>query len=335
MKAALAAMFLGAAGLVCAAAAPAFDWRLPPGVAPPPVPDDNPMSAAKVGLGRRLFYDADLSIDGTLSCAGCHEQHRGFADGNATHPGVKGAPGRRNVPGLANVAYFAPLAWADPGQRTLEQQVATPILGEHPVEMGLHGQEAEIVRRLAADACYRRMFKAAFPGRDGEISFVNTAKAIAAFERTLLSFDAPYDRYQRGDRGALSPEARAGEAAFRQKGCAVCHAGPNLTDGRFHAIAEAFGPDAGLAEKSGDASDRGAFRTPSLRNVALTGPYLHDGSAASLGKAIFAHERAAADLSQDEAKQIEAFLATLADRDFLSDPRFALPKSICGRRRTR
>ncbi len=111
------------------------------------------MSAIKVELGRRLFYDADLSVDGTLSCASCHEQRRAFAEGNATHPGVRGALGRRNVMSLTNVGYLAPLTWADPGQIHLEGQVLAPVTGEHPVEMGMHGQEAEIARRLASDAC--------------------------------------------------------------------------------------------------------------------------------------------------------------------------------------
>ncbi len=124
----------------------------------PPVPPDNSMSAAKVALGRRLFYDADLSIDGTLSCATCHEQHRAFTEGNATHPGVGGVPGRRNVMALANVAYFDPLTWADPRQHSLEQQVAVPFAGTHPVEMGMAGKEKELAQRLAADPCYRRMF---------------------------------------------------------------------------------------------------------------------------------------------------------------------------------
>jgi len=245
------AALIVAAGLACAAAAAAgYDWRLPRGVAPPPVPAGNPMSAAKVELGRRLFYDADLSVDGTLSCASCHAQHRAFTEGNATHPGVKGAAGRRNVMGLANVAYLSPLTWADPAQTTLDAQVAVPVTGDHPVEMGMRGQEAELVRRLGADACYRAIFAAAFPETKGQITFASTANALGAFERTLLSWNSPYDRHLRGDRPGLSSTAKRGEALFQAKGCSGCHSGPNFTDGRFHAIADPRGEDQGLAEKT-------------------------------------------------------------------------------------
>lgn len=333
MRRALAAALLAAAAAVCIAAAPSFDWRLPRGVSPPPVPVDNPMSAAKVELGRRLFYDADLSIDGTLSCASCHEQHRAFAEGNPTRPGVGGAPGRRNIMGLANVGYFAPLTWADPGQTSLEGQVAVPVTGLHPVEMGMHGQEAEITRRLASDACYRTMFAAAFPETKGEISFASASKAIAAFERTLLSWRSPYDRYARGDRRALPDDALRGQVTFREKGCVSCHTGPNFTDGRFHAISEPRGADDGAFEKTGAPADRGTFRTPSLRNVDLTGPYLHDGAAKTLRVAIFSHDSAAATLSQDDVTEIEAFLASLSDMQFVKDERFSLPKTFCGKPR--
>jgi len=329
MKRGLAVALWAAVALSCVAAAPTFDWRLPRGVAPPPVPADNPMSAAKVELGRRLFYDADLSIDGTLSCASCHEQHRAFTEGNATHPGVQGAIGRRNVMSLTNVGYLAPLTWADPGQTHLEGQVLVPVTGEHPVEMGMHGQEAEIARRLASDACYRTMFAAAFPESRGEISLASASKAIAAFERTLISWNSAYDRR------APSDDARGGEVLFRAKGCASCHSGANFTDGRFHAIAEIRGDDAGAFEKTGAAADRGAFRTPSLRNIELSGPYLHDGAAKTLRVAIFRHDAAAEALSQDEVTEIEAFLRGLTDRRFVSDERFSLPKTFCGKARNR
>lgn len=315
------------AALACVAAAPAFDWGLPRGVAPPPVPTDNPMSAAKVELGRRLFYDADLSIDGTLSCASCHEQAHAFTDGNATHPGVGGAAGRRNVMGLADVGFLSPLTWADPGQTRLEGQAIVPITGEHPVEMGMHGQEAEIAGRLAGDACYRAMFAAAFPEARGEIRFAQATQAIAAFERTLVSRGAAYDRH------ALSPAARAGLRRFQTAGCDRCHAGPDFTDQRFHVIAEVRGDDQGAFEKTGRSQDRGAFRTPSLRNGALTGPYLHDGAARTLRVAIFRHDAVARSLSQDDVTEIETFLESLTDQAFVSDPRFAVPKAFCGKAR--
>lgn len=318
MSRALAALCVLFAALAAAAFAPAFDWRLPAGVAPPPVPRENPMSPAKFELGRRLFYEADLSVDGTLACSGCHEQHRAFADGGATRPGVGGAAGRRNVMGLANAGYLSPLTWADPSLRRLEDQVHVPVFGTAPVEMGMAGQEAEIVRRLSADACYRRMFAEAFPA-EPDIDMAKVAKALAAFQRTLVSRSAPYDR-----------GVRPGAAAFRRAGCPACHSGPLLTDQRFHVLAP--GPDAGLFEKTGRAGDRHAFRTPSLRNVELTGPYLHDGSAATLAAAVAAHGRR---LAPADLQAVEDFLLSLTDRAFVEDPRFALPRSFCGEARVR
>ena len=182
---------LGVLGLSAAAAAPEFDWGLPAGVAPPPVPAGNPMSTAKVELGQRLFYDVALSQDYSLSCDSCHQQHRGFSEVRPTHPGVNGQPGKRNAPGLANVAYLSPLTWADPSAVTLEDQAANPIFGDHPVEMGMAGRQAEVVRRLSADPCYRRQFAQAFPDAKDPVTLETLAKAVAAFERTLLSFDTP------------------------------------------------------------------------------------------------------------------------------------------------
>lgn len=300
-----------------------------------PAAAGRPSSTARIELGRRLFYDADPSIDGTLSCAGYHEQRRGLSDGNSTHPGVRGSVGRRNVPGLANVGDFSVLTWADPDQTSLEGQIATPIFGEHPVEMGMRGQSDEIVRRLSADACYRQMFAAAFPADREAIRFDNVELAIAAFERTFVSKDSPYDRFQRGERLALGADARAGLNLFRRKGYARCHAGPDFTDGRFHAVAPTTGDDPGLAEKTGLEHDRGAFRTPSLRNVGVTGPYLHDGSKATVTGAIAAHSPAASVVSAEEAGLIVEFLGALTDEPFLRRASLALPRMVCGAARLR
>ena len=306
------------------------------------------MSEAKVELGRRLFYDADLSIDGTTSCATCHEQHRAFSEGNATHPGVKGAPGRRNVMGLANVGYFAPLTWADPRQQKLEAQALVPMMGERPVEMGMGGQDYELARRLRSDDCYPKMFRAAFPERGGEISSGTVTMAVAAFERTLLSYDAPYDRFRRGDRGALSDGAQRGVALFHSLNCDSCHSGDNFTDQKFHRLglysqseAEARPThDHGLKEITNLASDEGAIRTPSLRNVALTGPYMHDGSIVKLADAISAHAKGhgARDaelkdltISLSQQADLLAFLESLSDKSFVTNPTLALPKTACGR----
>jgi cytochrome c peroxidase len=296
------------------------------------------MSAAKVELGRRLFYDADLSIDGTMSCATCHEQHRAFADGNRTRPGVHGDAGRRNVPGLTNVAWASKLTWADPRLTTLEAQAAVPVMGEHPIEMGMAGKEPEIARRLGRDGCYPRMFKAAFPEAEGRIDMATVAKAVAAFERTLISFDAPYDRYRRGRIDAMPPTARRGEALFHGRAaCAGCHAGANFTDGNYHALdrPNGNGIDIGLGEVTGLEPDNGRFRTPGLRNVQLTTPYMHDGAATSLADAIDRHQLVVpvlSSLSADEKAELSAFLAQLTDAKFVADDRFGHPRKACGRK---
>jgi len=329
------ALALAAGLLLTAAFAPAavssFDWKLPAGAAPPPVPADNPMSDAKVALGRKLFYDADLSIDGTMSCATCHEQRRGFTDNNRTHPGVHGDPGKRNVQTLANAGYFRALTWGDPSVKTLEAQALIPIAGTRPVEMGFAGQEAVLTARLAGQACYRRMFGEAFPEAGGEVSMATIAKALAAFQRTLVSFDSPYDRRRRGEAVTVSPEALRGERLFKAR-CASCHAGPLFTDSdkaRFHRIDAPFTGDQGLGDVTGEAADAGRFRTPSLRNVALSAPYLHDGSAPTLETAIRRH-RVAMRLGDRQIAELVEFLGTLTDETFVTDPRFSLPRSGCG-----
>ncbi len=321
------------AGLACAlvaAAASAAPWRwtLPAGVAPPPIPADNPMTAAKVALGRRLFYDADLSVDGTMACSTCHEQKRGFADGNRSRPGVHGDPGRRNVPGLANIGWVTPLTWADPGLTGLETQALVPIAGLHPVEMGMAGHEAEIPARLGKDRCYQRMFRTAFPETKGRIDLPGVTHALAAFQRSLVSFDSPYDRARRGEAPLPAPAAR-GLALFEAR-CASCHGGPAFSDGRFHDVGTGSESDAGLSEKSGVDGDKGHFRTAPLRNVALAPPYLHDGSAPTLADAIARHQPGS--LSASETEDAVAFIGALTDRTFIADPKLAYPDTACGKR---
>lgn len=282
------------------------------------------MSAAKVELGRRLFYDADLSADGTMSCATCHQQKHGFTDGNATHPGVTGAAGRRNVPGLANVGWASPLTLADPAATTLETQTRTPVFGTHPVEMGMAGREAEISQRLGRDACYRRMFARAFPDSSGMINFADASRAIASFERTLTSFGSDYDR------GRLSSEAQAGRTLFNRD-CAACHSGPQFSDVSYHRLGapDPNSADQGLYEATGAETDKGKFRTPSLRNVVLTGPWWHDGSAKSLDAAIARHGRS---YGANEIAPLVAFLSSLSDLEFTRRKALAMPDKACGRK---
>ncbi len=317
---AAAALFVATA----AARDNAWQWDLPEGTAPPPVPADNPMNRAKVDLGRKLFYDADLSINGTMACSNCHDQDRAFADGNRTRPGVHGDPGRRNVPGLANIGYLTPLTWADPRLATLEDQVGVPVFGETPVEMGMKGQEAELIRRLAGNDCYQTLFRDAFPETGGAIDMLGVTRALAAFQRSMISFDSPADRHRRGQTDALLAPALRGERLFAAD-CATCHSGQDFTDGRFHAL-EGGGTsgDRGLIEVSGLAGDEARFRTPSLRNVALTAPYLHDGSAATLQEAIARHGRTAP-VSAD----LIAYLEAMTDSSFVENPAFAYPDDLC------
>jgi cytochrome c peroxidase len=324
MRLGAASKALGLIGALCLLAA------FTPGLA------ERPASDVRVELGRRLFYDADLSIDGTMACATCHEQHHGFTDGNATHPGVHGDLGRRNVQTLANVGTFASLTWGDPRVRRLEDQALIPITGKTPVEMGFGGQEKVLENRIGGRACYRKLFAAAFPDKAGEVSMATITKALAAFQRTMVSRDAPYDRRRRGETVDMSMEAMLGETLFFGKGaCATCHAAPDFTDATggdpeagFHRIDLPFSGDQGLGEITGKAGDNGRFRTPSLRNVAISAPYLHDGSARTLAGAIRRH-RDAARLKDGEVEDLVAFLGALTDDRFVADQRFALPKTSC------
>jgi len=280
---------------------------------------DSAQAGARVALGRRLFYDADLSADGTMACATCHEQKHGFAEGNRAHPGVTGEAGRRNVPGLANVGRRASLTWGDPTIRTLEAQALVPLLGTHPVEMGMLGKERELPRRLGANPCYRALFRAAFPDEKGVIDVATVTRALAAFQRTLVSASAPYDGLAKG---ALP----AGRRVFAAR-CASCHSGPDLTDDRFHRVTDVQPADRGLGEITGKPADDGKFRTPSLRNVALSAPYFHDGASPTLAAAIERHE--GLKLKPEEQKSALIFMELLTDHAFVTDARFAYPDGPC------
>ncbi len=176
-----------------------FSWDLPSWVPRPLVPYENPMTSAKVELGRHLFYDKRMSADQSMSCASCHQQETAFTDGLSVATGITGEKGARSAMSLANVAYLPVLTWANPNLTALEVQALVPIFGEHPVEMGMVGKEKELFARLQADARYREMFLKAFPaeanqGLDALYSLSTVTKALASFQRSLLSFDSPYDR---------------------------------------------------------------------------------------------------------------------------------------------
>ncbi|HTU09741.1 MAG TPA: di-heme enzyme [Allosphingosinicella sp.] len=348
-----------------------YDYGLPRWAPVPLEPAANPTTAAKVELGRHLFYDRRLSRDQSMSCETCHQQARAFTDGRAVSRGVTGAHTPRNAMSLANVAYFPVLTWANPLLRHLEQQALVPLIGQEPVELGLAGMDAEIVRRLSADPVYRRLFASAFPEANGEISLATIVRALAAFQRTLISLRSPYDRYRyENDVSAVSDAAIRGEALFfsERLECHHCHNGINFADTVLHernpAGEIAFhnnglynldgrgaypSNNRGIAEITGRAQDMGRFRAPSLRNVALTAPYMHDGSIATLdgvldhyaaGGRTIRHGPYAGvgrtnplkssfipgfTLTRAERRDVIAFLRSLTDQAFVRDPRYSNP----------
>ena len=189
---------------------PEFDWGLPIWTPKPVVPENNPMSAAKVDLGRHLFYEPRLSITGDFACGSCHLQALAFSDGKSLAVGATGEVHPRNSMSLTNVAYNSVQTWANPLMRSLEQQMLTPLFGEAPVELGMAGRENELLQSLRDDPDYVSRFKAAF-GDDDPVNIHNLTRAIAAFERTLISFDSPYDRYRYGGEAtAISEAAKTG-----------------------------------------------------------------------------------------------------------------------------
>src|SRR5262245_45072023 len=237
-----------------------------------PVPEDNPLTAATIELGRQLFNDRRLSRDGAIACVSCHDPARAFSDGRAKAVGVFGRQGRRNAPALVNRGYGRAFFW-DARTASLEEQVLQPIAD--PNEMDLPIAEAA--------------------GRVG-LTPESLAKALASFVRSILSGNAPFDQFLAGDRTALSEQRQAGLQIFRGTGdCTACHVGPTLTDERTHNTGVAWSGgtvlDEGRAAVSGKAEDRGAFKTPTLREISRTAPYMHDGSLASLAEVIDYYDR--------------------------------------------
>jgi cytochrome c peroxidase len=289
-----------------------YRWGMPDGVPLPVVPADNPMSYEKIELGRYLFYDERLSVNGASSCAACHIQALAFTDGRARAVGATGEVHPRGAMTLVNAAYAGRLTWANHLLDTLEVQALTPMFGEQPVEMGMAGREADILRTLRDDDYYARAFPAAFPADPDPWSILNVVRALASFVRTIVSFDSPYDRYLRGEASALKPEQLRGMDLFfsERLECFHCHGGFNFTDSSTHAdaLVQSFGfhnnglynisasgdypPDnTGLYDLTGERRDMGRFKAPTLRNIAVTAPYMHDGSIETLSGVIAHYER--------------------------------------------
>ncbi|QGN00122.1 methanobactin export MATE transporter MbnM [Methylocystis parvus] len=376
-RSALLMLVLAASGLATVAhvfadpSPPAqWTWDLPSYIPPPRVPADNSMSEAKFQLGRRLFYDKRLSGNGTLSCSSCHLQERAFTDGRMTSIGSTGEHTPRNAPSIVNSAWHATYTWANPALVTLERQMENPLYGEHPIEMGVNdGNRKEIVARLRADPDYPHWFAEAFPEKKDQISFDTIIKAISAFQRGVVAFNSRYDQYLQGKIKLSESEQRGHDLYFGEKAeCHHCHGTVNLDDqfvhGKTREAETPFhntglynidgkgaypAPNLGLMDVSGDPDDMGKFRAPSLRNIAVTAPYMHDGSVATLEDVIEIYSQGGRkiesgpnagdgrasplksglivkiDLTSQEKADLVAFLKTLTDETLLTSPRFSDP----------
>jgi cytochrome c peroxidase len=332
-----------------------WDWSLPKGFPGPFVPPDNPMSAAKVELGRYLFYDKQMSVNGKESCGSCHRQELAFTDGRAHAQGTTGQLHPSSSMSLVNVAYAPSLTWANPAIDSLEEQALTPMLGEEPVELGLKGYEQQFLSTLAHEPVYVKLFPAAFPGSTDPDTLENVTRAIASFERTIISMRSPYDRYRwGGDTAAISESAKRGEILFssgERGGCFQCHRGWNFTAIRFEGsdhhegrpffntgVATYSEPNRGLFEHSHKPADIGKFRAPTLRNIAVTGPYMHDGSLRTLEDVIDhyaaggkyehpnkSHILRPFTLTEMDKRDLIEFLRSLTDDELLHDPRWSDP----------
>ncbi len=347
-----------------------WSWALPANFPPPFVPADNPMSEAKVELGRFLFHDPRLSGNGTQACASCHHQDKAFTDGRRQAIGSTGEIHPRNAQGLANVVYHATLTWANPSLIRLEAQAQTPIFGERPVEMGVNDDNVNaVLDRIRTDARYPAMFSEAFPGVDQAISWGNITRAIASFQRTLISGNSRYDQYLQG-KATLTASEQRGLTLFNgeKAECFHCHSGFNFNDQVVHASTQVLDTpfhntglyniggtgnfpagNQGLFEITEKPGDRGRFRAASLRNVEVTAPYMHDGSMATLeevldfyaagGRNITTGPHAGdgrlnpnrselisrIDLTEQDKADLVAFLKTLTDHEFLTNPKFGNP----------
>jgi cytochrome c peroxidase len=349
-------------------------WDLPEGLPPPVVPEDNPMTEEKVELGRHLFYDRRLSLNETQACADCHQQDRAFSDGMLTAEGSTGDVHPRNSMQLTNVAYGATFIWAHPDLMTLEEQARGPIFATEPiVEMGFAGQEDELLRRLRNEPVYQDLFNGAFPEDADPYTVDNVLRALASFERTFLSFRAPFDRLLGGDESAVEdPDSviRGWQLTDTERfDCFHCHETPFFTDSLrmegqevdarpFHNIGlynidgrGQYPPDnTGLYAHTGEPDDMGRFKAPTLRNVEVTAPFMHDGSYATLEEVIQHYIDAGRnvtdgewvgdgrdspvksefltgipEVTDQERADVMAFLRSLTDQEFLTNPALSNP----------
>ena len=296
---------------------------IPDGLDARVIPDSNPLTPEVVELGRKIFFDPILSEDNSVSCASCHQPELGFASNNKLAIGIGGKVGTRNSPTLLNRAFGKKFFW-DGRAESLEDQALRPIASE--IELGSSIEAA--LKRIKANAEYVALFEKAFGDKDA-VTDTNLAKALAAFQRTLLMGDSPVDKFQSATYGALTDSERQGLWIYESRGgCWKCHSGGNYSDEEFHNTGVSFGAtkrDLGLAENTGDEKDNFKFKTPTLRGVALTAPYFHDGSAQTLEEVVEFYSKGGApgdksldpkmkklDLSEEDKKNLVAFLKALS-----------------------
>ncbi len=348
-----------------------FNWNIPAKLPLPVVPDDNPITEAKFQLGKHLFYDKRLSGNGTQSCESCHHQDKAFSDGEIQPSGSTGIVHPRNSQALVNTAYNASVNWANPSTVSLEQQAPIPIFGEEPVELGVNDDnKAQVLEGLQQEQKYAVLFSQAFPDENAPVQFDNIIKSLASFVRGLNSFNSPYDQFVNGDKNAISESAKRGLTLFTSEGleCFHCHAGNNFTqsyvdrtqffadmvffnNGLYNIDGTGAYPEGGegLKEITGKTEDMGKFRPPTLRNIELSPPYMHDGSIDSLENVVKHYAAGGRNITfgphagdgrknpnkssfvqgfsiteQDQADLV-AFLQSLTDQDFVTNPRFSNP----------
>jgi cytochrome c peroxidase len=339
---------------------------LPAGFPEPIVPAENPATPEKFEYGRHLFFDARLSGNGEQACADCHDPSLAFTDGLALPEGSTGDLIPRNAMALVNVAWQASYTWPNPMLTTLEDQLLIPMYNDVPTELGMSGHEDEIRARLEDEAAYDALAAAAFPEGD-PFERESLVYALATYARGLVSSDSPYDRFTYAeDRDAMSDSALRGMGLFfgEQAECYHCHSGPHLTASfvstQSAGLPESFfntglynedgegaypGDNRGLIEFTGEAEDMGKFRVPTLRNVALTAPYMHDGSVATLDEVIDNYGRGGTlretgdgatnpyksalihelGLTDQDKADLKAFLESLTDEAFLANEAYADP----------
>ncbi|MFQ5956267.1 MAG: cytochrome-c peroxidase [Candidatus Brocadiales bacterium] len=315
--------------LVFTHALTAQEYPLPLGIPELIIPEDNPITPEKVALGKKLYFDKRLSLDDTISCATCHDPKKGFADAAPVSTGIKGQKGKRSAPTVLNSALYDLQFW-DGRAPTLEEQAKQPII--NPIEMGVPSHDA-VIEKLKGIEEYRKAFQKTF---GEEINIDNVARAIASFERTLIAGNSPFDRFMYGgDKNAISDMAKKGLEVFRGKGrCLTCHEFVGsfalFTDNKFHNIGVGMDkpePDMGRYEVTKLDKDKGAFKTPTLRNIALTAPYMHDGSEATLEEVVDLYDKGGnpnphlsgemrpLKLTKEEKKALVEFLKTLTSSD--------------------